>query len=451
MSFTLLVICFLLLSTTTNAQNDILDLNTFDDISFREITDPDHFRNVSQLIASRGFHCEEHFVTTEDGYILSVHRIVHPLLSSNDNNIHDASRTETRGSLKKRGVVLLQHGLMSTAHDFVINNLSGFIDELIEEDDSYLEKNDSSLVKNNLGFELAKRGYDVWLANSRGNIYSRNHTTLDPDHDSKFWDFTYDEMIKYDLPATIDYIRATSQSKTLAYIGHSQGSLIVFGLLSTRPEYSEILKPVIALAPVATLGSIGTPIRHLTKIPFLTTLLKRMSPEFLTQGWVTKFIADRLCSSRFAVICSNIMFIANGFSTEQLDLKRVGVYANHYPAGTSSKNIDHYSQGVKHGRFCMYDYGKKKNHDLYGHSYPAEYPLEKVNGQNLILMHSDNDLLATPRDVKTLVSKLGGVDKIYDKYEVPLEHWNHLDFLIGKQSGQYINWNILKYLKEFDV
>jgi len=40
--------------------------------------------------------------------------------------------------------------------------------------------------------------------------------------DGDFWDFSWDELAKYDLPAHVDYIKKITGVKKLgAYIGHS--------------------------------------------------------------------------------------------------------------------------------------------------------------------------------------------------------------------------------------
>jgi hypothetical protein len=47
-----------------------------------------------------------------------------------------------------------------------------------------------------LGFILADQGYDVWLGNSRGNVYSRNNIHYTPDQ-NQFWAWSWDDMAKY--------------------------------------------------------------------------------------------------------------------------------------------------------------------------------------------------------------------------------------------------------------
>jgi gastric triacylglycerol lipase len=80
-------------------------------------------------------------------------------------------------------------------------------------------------------FVLANRGYDVWLGNIRGNRYSNAALSLPYIRD--YWEFSFDEMAQFDLTASFKYI-ANKTSKKIHYIGHSQGTLIMFIALSMK-------------------------------------------------------------------------------------------------------------------------------------------------------------------------------------------------------------------------
>jgi len=72
-----------------------------------------------------------------------------------------------------------------------------------------------------LALQLADAGFDVWMGNARGNRYSRNHTTLQPD-DPGFWAWSWQQQAEHDLPASIDHVLATTQQAKLVYLGYSQ-------------------------------------------------------------------------------------------------------------------------------------------------------------------------------------------------------------------------------------
>lgn len=66
--------------------------------------------------------------------------------------------------------MILQHGLLCSSDDWLIASPGG---GLVRDDFT-----GKMMPNNNLGFVLAAYGYDVWLTNSRGNRYSREHKSL---------------------------------------------------------------------------------------------------------------------------------------------------------------------------------------------------------------------------------------------------------------------------------
>lgn len=152
--------------------------------------------DVLTLINAHGYKGESHLVTTEDGYILKIHRI------------------PPRNARSSRYPVFLMHGLLAASADFVITGPNVA-----------------------LAYYLADAGFDVFMGNARGNKHSSRHQTFHSDS-KDFWSFGWHEIGYYDVPAMIDYVlKITKQAKTF-YVGHSQGTTSLLVLLSRRPEYN---------------------------------------------------------------------------------------------------------------------------------------------------------------------------------------------------------------------
>lgn len=44
---------------------------------------------------------------------------------------------------------------------------------------------------NSMAFFFADAGFDVWMNNSRGTRFSRQHKYLDPDVDKEYWNYSF--------------------------------------------------------------------------------------------------------------------------------------------------------------------------------------------------------------------------------------------------------------------
>jgi len=358
----------------------------------------DIWDDTCMVALKRGYPCETHSVVTEDGYILNMHRIPW------------GKDGKTAGV---RPAVNLQHGLMSSSEDWVI-----------------------SPPGQALAFLLSDAGYDVWMGNYRGNYYSTGHTTIDP-KDHEFWHFSWDQMGKYDLPAMYDHMLAATGQEKIIHIGHSMGTTAFWVAMNERPEYNDKISAMFALAPVASVDNMKSPLHLIAPmVDQVEWLLDNMgSGEFLPSTKFLNWLGSIVCDDSdvwIAPICESVLFILGGYDQEKFNMTMLSTIVGSPGRGTSVRTIAQYAQGVNNKKFCKYDYGTEGNMEHYGQDTPPEYDLKKVTAP-VMLLWGENDWLGDPADVMEIVSGLpnlmpGGV------IDVDFPKWNHLDFLWGMDA-----------------
>ncbi|XP_067204975.1 lipase 3-like isoform X2 [Linepithema humile] len=341
--------------------------------------------NTLELIRKAGYPAEAHVVLTEDGYLLTIHRI-----PGGENS----------------PVVFLQHCLLCSSAIWVI-----------------IGKGKA------LPYKLADQGYDVWLGNFRGNTYSRAHISLSPSpSNAKFWDFSFDEMGTYDLPAMISYVTYLTSKPVHTYIGYSMGTTTFYVMAVKRPEVAKMVRMMISLAPAAFVGNLSGGLRLI--IPFansIEAILRFLGiNEFLPKNSVLLYLARVGCNVDLFTqqICGIIVFLINGFNDEQFDYPLLPMLLAHFPSGTSVKTIAHFVQGVSSNKFRAYDYGREKNMQIYNATIPPDYDLSRITVP-IALMYGTNDLITpekffyqnTPKDFATFaesfVNDAANSDRIF--------------------------------------
>ena len=128
-------------------------------------------------------------VYTSDGWFLTVFRI-----TGSEDSIE---------TIRHNNPILFQHGSGGDAATFL--NWAKF-------DKPWL-------------FSLYDAGYDIWMGNNRGTQYSRAKAGVGTESTQKeLWDFTVEDMGRYDLPAEIDLVLNVTGKHKLTYIGNSRGT-----------------------------------------------------------------------------------------------------------------------------------------------------------------------------------------------------------------------------------
>ncbi|XP_063617912.1 lipase 3-like isoform X1 [Cydia splendana] len=364
------------------------------------------------LIRKYGYPCEIHRVYTEDGYILELHRIPHG--------------RENATKPGPRPVVFLQHGLLSSSAEWVL-----------------------MMPGKGFAYILAEAGYDVWMGNARGNTYSKRHVSIKPTS-SSFWKFSWHEIGYYDLPAMIDYVIKNTGVPKMQYVGFSQGTTAFWVMASTRPEYNEKISAMQALAPVAYVGNIRSPlIKAIAPLTNSLELIMKIigANEFMPNGKINELAGQTFCleESITQVLCTNLLFLICGYNDAQLNVTMLPIVLGHTPAGAATRQLIHYGQLYKSSKFVQFDHGLLTNKRKYGTFKPPPYDLSNIRTP-VFLHYADNDWLSTPNDVDKLLRE---VKSAVGKYKVPLPKFNHLDFVFAIDAKKLIYDRVMKIMEQF--
>lgn len=364
------------------------------------------FNSTSDYIELYGYTAEHHSVISDDGYLISVFRI------------------PSDGS-----PILLQHGLLLSSESWVLQG-----------------------PEYDLAFILADKGYDVWMADNRGNTYSRAHLRLSPKN-SKFWNFSFHEMGFYDMPAVIDYILQVANRETIDVIGHSIGATSALIMCSTKPEYNDKVRSLIALAPgVFFNSSVQSNIQEmLTRyIPYLKFLhLQHGISEFFPRHDVANRASRRMCKldSPLYHLCLFYMQNVLGFTSIMKQHHKPAIeYAQAVPRGVSYKTLLHLSQLGHTGKLSEFDYGPKTNLGVYGARIPPEYNLSLITAP-VALLFSNGDAHISAEDVLQLRLKLTNV---VASYRIEKHLFNHMDFIWGSEAKEEVFDFVLEILDHLD-
>jgi pimeloyl-ACP methyl ester carboxylesterase len=358
--------------------------------------DPHPAANFTEFAQLSGYVVETHYVTTKDGYILTVFRITGKLGEEEN---------------KVKPVAILQHGLIDSSDTWITN--------------------DEDLAP---GFKMVNAGYDVWFGNSRGNRYSQGHTTLKPSK-SAFWQFTWQHMATYDLPAFIDYVLAQTKQSKLVYVGHSQGTLQMTALLAEQPNYADKLYIYIALAPIGTVRNMDVTLLDIAADTDLVSVVSVLGiDEFLP--WTStgsNLIYDECKILNLA--CTSVDYIFMGMTTEYDNKDRFPVIYAHEPAGTSTLNMAHWSQMANYKEYKMqkYDYGDKQNMAVYGSTTPPLYNLGNIRAKTAVFFGIE-DRLGDPRDGAWMIGQMNPQYLVYQRLDVPA---GHMTFVWGLDTSYF--------------
>jgi lysosomal acid lipase/cholesteryl ester hydrolase len=278
------------------------------------------------------------------------------------------------------------------------------------------------------------------VGNNRGNKYS--HTHKNPKISKKdFFNFSYDEMALYDVPATLKFILAQTKVQKITWIGHSQGTSQFFAAAldkTTKDLVEAHVEKFIALAPIVFMNHLKSPM--LSAITQADSLMSRTFDFFGIYEFLPSACQERPkwgdwifwgCKNGFEWICDGIVPGFNTNSKTDILFDDSKLFWTHYLGGTSVKALIKYGQAIEmkaQKEFLRFDHGAVENGIRYGTESAPSWG--NLGGFRIptALVGAERDEMGSQADVSNLVGALPvGMTSFH-----MMAGWDHFTFIMPR-------------------
>lgn len=415
-----------------------------------------------QIIERSGFAYERHESLSGDGYWTKLIRLRNPLVAERH--------------LKQPPVMFLQPNYVGPSA-FIWASSSQHHPEDPDDPDEQGERS----WNRSLAFVLANRGYDVWLAESRGlnsrkerfnplkslaNSLGRTsqsiasllfgsnknmtlgETLVQLTRAPYYWTYSFDEIIHQELRKQIEKVLEVSEAANITLVSYSFASMVALPFIASQPRFArERLHNLVLMAPILSNRGANTLSNYLYEHPCLS-LPDDIIAFFGTGDIFTRplrhlfiHLGKSSSKNRYKVL-KFLLYLFQGPSAQYRTFLEPAVFG-HLFEPTSLLQLKHFCQQVLARRYQRYHFGHTRNLLVYGQHEPPVYNTSQLQLADWMLIGGQNDNLGTSDSFELLLEQTNPKPSLH----IQLPGYAHLDLVAAVDNDIQVNLPILGYLE----
>jgi pimeloyl-ACP methyl ester carboxylesterase len=258
---------------------------------------------------------------------------------------------------------------------------------------------------------FARRGFDTWVLELRGRGYS------EPVFGGGARGWTFDDLVRFDVPTAVAYVRGRCAGRRPVWIGHSMGGMVAYAALGADRALGESMAGLVTMAsPVAF-------------PPVVSQIARGVGALLLALPFPQRLPQRAVLVALWSVMARSNRFPGIGMNRTNLDDRAFGNALPRFMCNVARAKVQQFAQWSLTGEFRSRDGSV---------DYRANLP--RITVPTLVIAGAA-DQLATPEIVHYAYDRIGSPRKTYREFAARLGNradYGHVDLIFGRRAPEEV-------------